>query len=404
MTDHGAVPPASRADRRSDGSSESEERYRALVEACPDPIVVHAAGMVRFVNPAALQLLGASDADEVVGRGVMEFVHPDFRRVVGERMTKMLETGRPAYLLEEKIVRIDGSVRDVEIAGGPVSFRGERAIQLVGRDVTERRRDEARRRQLEERVREARRRDSLLQLGGGIAHELQQLSASLLETVDTSVADGKPVTGARLRSVRKVGLRMQELTEQLLSFVGEHAPAQTLIDLSGIVLELSERLDAEVGAASLGFDLPAHLPRVHADVASLRRIVGALVHNAVDAIGSGVGNVGIRTLRLELDAVALADFHPFDALAPGEYVAIEVRDTGCGMDEETRSRVLDPFFSTKSPGRGLALAEVLGLVGAARGGIRVASTKGRGTTVTVAFPSVPPAEGTSAPKPKSRGR
>ena len=114
--------------------AESEERYRRLVEACPEPIVVHAGGRSRFANPLALALLGAGSAAEVLDRPMMDFVHPEFRAVVAERVRKMLETGGPAMLLEERIVRPDGSVLEVEIAGAAVCFQGELAIQLVGCD------------------------------------------------------------------------------------------------------------------------------------------------------------------------------------------------------------------------------------------------------------------------------
>jgi signal transduction histidine kinase len=200
----------------------------------------------------------------------------------------------------------------------------------------------------------------------------------------------KPISGRRLAAVRKVGQRMRELTEQLQSFTGKRRSAGTLVDLSGLVLELSERLDSEAGAVTLGFDLPTDLPRERADVLHLRRIVTLVVRNAVDALGREGGNVVLRTKSMEADLAELADFHPADALAPGSYVGLEVRDTGCGMDEATRTRILDPFFSTKSPGRGLGLAEVLGLVGTCGGGIRVESVPGRGTIVTVIFPVPPP--------------
>jgi signal transduction histidine kinase len=301
----------------------------------------------------------------------------------------MLETHEPAYLLEEKIVRLDGAVRDVEIAGAAVTYQGEPAIQLVGRDVTERRRAEAARRRLEERVREGRRRESLLRLAEGVANELQVLLRELNGSVDECVAEQKPMAGRRLAALRKVGRRMHELTEQLQNFVGKRRAADTRVSLSELVLELSERLDAEVGAAHLGFDLPVGLPRVRADVNHLRRIVSALVRNSVDALGPKGGNVTVRTLAIEADAALLAEFEPSESLAPGLYAGVEVRDTGCGMDEATRAQVLEPFFSTKSPGRGLALAEVLGLVGTCGGGIRVVSAPGRGTTVTVLFPASP---------------
>jgi PAS domain S-box-containing protein len=367
-------------------AGESEERYRRLVEACPEPIVVHVGGRIRFVNPAALALLGARDAGALLGRPVMEFVHPDYRAVVAERMQKMLETGGPALLLEEKIVRPDGSVLEVEIAGAPVSFQGEPAIQLVGRDVTEQRRVEAERRRLEAQVREARRRESLLRLAEGVAARLSRLSKELLDGVDASLL--RP--GGRLEParVRQVGQRMAALTEQLLGYVGRRGGAGASANLSSLVLDLSQGLEAGLPPqASLCFDLPVALPPVRVDAVQMRRVVGGLVRNAVDALGPAGGRVLVRTRVVDLDERELAAVDPPGALRPGRHVALEVLDDGCGMDEATRARVCDPFFSTKSPERGLGLAEVAGLVAAQGGALRVETAPARGTTVRLLFPA-----------------
>jgi PAS domain S-box-containing protein len=393
--------------------TQSEERYRRLVDACPEPIVVHAGGRIRFVNPAAVALLGADSTVELLDRPVMDFVHPDYRAVVGERMRKMLETGRPAYLLEEKIVRPDGVVLDVEIAGAPISFQGEPAIQLVGRDVTARRRADAERRELEDRVREARRRESLLRLAEGVAHQLSELSATLLDTVDASLArPDRPRRTTEVMPIRRVGLRMAQLTEQLLGFVGKEPAKGDPVNLSALVLELSERLEGELGAgAQLSYDLPVDLPVVRVDPIRMRRIVCGLVRNAADALSPRVGTITVRTRAIRPDAELLARIQPPGALREGHCVALEVRDTGCGMDAPTAARALDPFFSTKSPGRGLGLSEVLGLVGTLGGGLDVASAPGRGTTVRLLFPALPegadpaePAVGRSGRRRPVRGR
>lgn len=384
--------------------AESEERYRRLVESCPEPIVVHVGGRIRFVNPAALAMLGATAAAEVIDRPVMEFVHPEYRPIVAERMQKMLETGGPALLLEERIVRPDGSVIDVEIAGAAVCYQGELAIQLVGRDVTERRRIEAERRQLEEHVREARRRESLLRLAEGVAHPLRQLSRELLEAVDHSLVRGIG-GGERIdpAPIRRVGLRMAALTDQLLGFVGKRGAAPpAAVNLSALVLELSEGLEAELGrTATLSYDLPVELPRVRVDGVQMRRVVRGLVRNAVDALGAAGGSVLIRTRRVDVDERVVTRVHPPGALRPGSHVALDVRDRGCGMDEATSARVCEPFFSTKSPGRGLGLAEVAGLVGAQGGGLCVDSQPGRGTIVTLLFPALPEAKLREEPPPRS---
>jgi diguanylate cyclase (GGDEF)-like protein/PAS domain S-box-containing protein len=121
---------------------ESEERYRALVELSPDAIAVHSQGRVVFANTAGGRLLGYDSADDVVGKSVLEFVHPDSRKLVGERMRRLLEDGKPVPFIQEKFVRRDGSTLEAEVGAMPFRYQGQPAVQVVIRDITERRRAE----------------------------------------------------------------------------------------------------------------------------------------------------------------------------------------------------------------------------------------------------------------------
>ena len=371
--------------------AESEDRYRRLVESSPAPIVVHVGGRLRFANPAALELLGARSSSEVLGRPAMDFVHPDFHEVAAERMRKMEETGESVYLLEEKLLRLDGSVIDVEIAGTAIVYDGEPAIQLVGRDVTQRNRSEEERRELESRLRRARHHESLVGVAEGVAHQLSGLSSVIVDTADQALAE--PLadrTQRALRAIRSAGLRIAALEDQLLGFAGRGRIVRRRVDPSQLVVDLSERLEAELGRnVGVSYELPGDLPRVSADVVLLRRVVLDLIRNAADALGSAPGSVRVATRVLDADSALLASAEPPGALDPGRYVAFEVRDTGCGMDAETRARMLDPFFSTKSLGRGLGLCEVIGIVHAQGGGILVHSEPGVGTIVAVLLPALP---------------
>ena len=370
--------------------AESEHRYRHLVEASPYPIVVHAGGRIRFINPAGLALVGAKTTQEVVGRSIMEFVHPDFRGIVAERARKMLETGEPGYLLEEKLLRLDGREIEVEVAGARIAYEGEPAIQLVGRDVTERRRAEVERQRFAERQREDRRRESLAALATGLAHQLSALSSAIVEAVDRRLEKGaRRLEAQALVGIRASGLRVATLTEQLRAYAGTKQVRPGRVALPQLVLELSERIESEIPPGiSLSYDLPGDARPVQADPALVQRIVLDLVRNAVDALGAK-GGVRVGARLVELDAVGAAKVQPPGALPPGPCMALEVSDDGCGMDAETRSRVLDPFFSTKAEGRGLGLSEVLGLVRAQRGGLQIETARGKGTCVRVLFPLGP---------------
>lgn len=129
----------------------SEARYRQLIDLSPDALVVYRDGIVIFVNPAMLTLLGATSPGELLGKPVLEFVHPDYREMAAQRITATLATGETSPLIEEKLLRLDGAVIDVEVTTGWIDYEDEPALQTVVRDITARKQAEAALRQSEAR-------------------------------------------------------------------------------------------------------------------------------------------------------------------------------------------------------------------------------------------------------------
>ncbi len=145
------------------GLRESEDRHRRLVESSPETIAVHGDGRFVYVNDAGVKLFGARSADDLIGRPILDIVHPDFRERVRSRVRHNLEDGRQSQLNEQKLLRLDGSEIDAEVTGIPTTYRGRPAVQIVVRDVTERRRAEREVRESEQRYRF---------LGEGILHQV----------------------------------------------------------------------------------------------------------------------------------------------------------------------------------------------------------------------------------------
>ncbi len=121
---------------------ESEERYRALVELSPDPIAVFVGGKFVFVNIAAIDIFGAESADELIGRSIIDMVHPDHRVAIRDQFRQMANRVKPVPIIEQKFFRIDWTTFEAEVAAIPFSWQGNSAIQVVLRDVTERRKAE----------------------------------------------------------------------------------------------------------------------------------------------------------------------------------------------------------------------------------------------------------------------
>lgn len=132
----------------------SEARYRALVESNPDGVVIHQDGRCVFVNPSGVRLLGAQKPEELLGKPVLDFVHPDYRDIVGERIQRSLKEWQPAPPLEEKLIRLDGTAIEAEVTAVPIMYEGRPAMQVVFRDISERKRMEQELRDSEERYRD----------------------------------------------------------------------------------------------------------------------------------------------------------------------------------------------------------------------------------------------------------
>ncbi len=122
---------------------ESEERYRRLVELSFDGIGIHSGGKIVFVNPTGAELLGGTKPDEIVGKPVIDFVHPDYQTIASDRIRQVIEEGKSVAPIEEKLFRLDGTSIDVELLGIPITYQDRPAVQVVFRDITDRKRTEA---------------------------------------------------------------------------------------------------------------------------------------------------------------------------------------------------------------------------------------------------------------------
>ncbi|MFO7697597.1 MAG: response regulator, partial [Anaerolineae bacterium] len=248
--------------------------------------------------------------------------------------------------------------------------------------------------------------ESLGVLAGGIAHDFNNLLAAILGNLELARLDVAPDSRARMSLDESVAasIRAADLTRQMLAYSGKGHFVVSDIDLSALVEENSQILRTAIPrTATLELNLSRDLPRVRGDAGQLQQVIMNLLTNAADALDGGPGKVTLATGSNRLTARALAGSRAGQTIDPGEYVWLEVRDTGHGMDEETLDRMFDPFFTTKEAGRGLGLGAVLGIIRGHQGGIWVQSQPGSGTLVRVAFPALPRAASPRREEPAAVG-
>jgi PAS domain S-box-containing protein len=227
--------------------------------------------------------------------------------------------------------------------------------------------------------------ESLGTLAGGIAHDFNNLLGAVqaqAEMAQAGLAEGSSPE-EELKAIRDVAARGSEIVRELLIYAGKEGKDAELLDVSQVIAEMLELMKISVSKhATFKTDLSQNLPSIRASTAQISQLVMNLVSNASEAIGDRDGTVQVSTRRITLGP----DSPEIDRLAEGEYVQLEVSDTGHGMSPETSARVFDPFFSTKSAGRGLGLSVVRGIVSKLGGTIHLSSELGHGTSFLILLP------------------
>jgi signal transduction histidine kinase len=260
----------------------------------------------------------------------------------------------------------------------------------LAQDITERKRLEEERLEMERKLLHAQKLESLGVMAGGIAHDFNNQLAVVLGNLELGLMDQTlgPKTRHSIESAVEAAKRSAELSRQMLVYTGNTLYRPVELDLNELLNKNGDLL--KLGFAkdvTLNLESYSAIPPIKGDPHQLQRVIVNLVANASEAIGDQNGNVTIRTGVMDCDEVYLSHSQLEEKPGPGRFVFLEVSDTGSGMDPETQRKLFDPFFSTKFWGRGLGMAELIGIVKGHHGAILVDSAVGKGTTVRVLFPA-----------------
>jgi PAS domain S-box-containing protein len=359
----------------------SERMFRAVITSAP--IVLFAwdhEGRFVLSEGKGLEPLGLVPG-QVVGQSVFE-VYRAYPHILADARRAL---GGEAF----STVTVIGAVR-MEVWYSPVRDERGAVTTVIGvaADVTDKV-------ALEGQLRQAQKMEAVGRLAGGIAHDFNNLLTAILSYADFLLVSLGADHPARedVDEIRRAALKAADLTRQLLAFSRRQVLQPKLLDLNAIVSEMEKLLRRLIGEdVMLSTRLQADLGVVRADPSQLEQVIVNLAVNARDAMPHG-GTLTIETAEADADEVRA---HGQVVVAPGSYVMLRIRDTGEGMDAETRARLFEPFFTTKEQGRGtgLGLATVYGIVKQSGGYIWVESEPGHGTTFTVHLPRF---EGTAAP-------
>jgi two-component system cell cycle sensor histidine kinase/response regulator CckA len=360
---------------------ESEERYRRLVEFSPDAIAVHSEGKIAYVNPAAMTLLGANSASELVGKPFLDIIHPDCRDSVHQQIIAVMKEEYAVPLTEQKFMRLDGSIVDVEVAAIPIIFKEKRAMQIVVRDISEQKK-------LQSQLLQTQKIQSIGTLAGGIAHDFNNILGIILAYSSllnkSQLSPDKFATS--ITAINQAVQRGAALVRQILTFARKTDIVFEPMNISELIHELLSMLDQTFPKTiTFSENIAESLPLIFADRTQVHQALLNLCVNARDAMPDG-GSISIAAGKHTREQIT----QQFPSANEEAYVCLTVTDTGKGMDEATCVRIFDPFFTTKEKGKGtgLGLSVVYGVIQAHHGFIDLKSVPGRGTTFRLFFPVI----------------
>ena len=364
----------------------SNAQYQLLTDLSPDAVFVHVAGKVVFVNPAMEKLMGAASADRLIGMNALDIKHPDLRNRITKTRKEISDTGEPIELLDLRYRDLAGNAIDVDTAASPLKWEGRDGYLVVAHDVTERKKAEQALRDSREQLHQAQKMEAVGQLTGGVAHNFNNLLAVIQGNVEF-LADELGPENSKAEAILRASKRGAELTQRLLAFSRRQPLRPVAIDLakltagmhSLLVRTLGETIEVEI-ASERG------LRTVLADPGQVENALLNLAINARDAMPDG-GTLSVTCANARIDDAFVAD-HP--EVVAGEYVVLEVNDTGTGMSPEAIEHAFEPFFTTKEVGEGsgLGLSMIYGFAKQSGGHVTIYSEEGHGTTVRLYLPQV----------------
>jgi PAS domain S-box-containing protein len=367
----------------------SEEQYRAVFNASADALVLWNSRFERVdVNPAYEKLYSYGRDAVVDGQRAREL--PDEYREQQSRIVASTLAGEP-YVGEFETVRRNGERFPIEVRTIPVRHRGEPHVLAMIRDLTERRRVEQERAQLEAQLRQAQKMEAIGQLTGGIAHDFNNLLTSIMGYIvlagdrEAALADSR--LGGYLSQAHRSCERARDLIQQMLMFSRGRRGSPRAASLASVLQGVLPTLRAGLpDTLELSVETDESAPPVLVDPAQVEQVLLNLCINARDATG-GVGHVHIAVRPFDSEGLSCGGCR---LGTDGEFVEMLVEDDGQGMETAVMERIFEPFFSTKETGKGsgMGLAMVHGIVHEHGGHVVVESSPGRGARFRVAWPVV----------------
>ncbi len=367
----------------------SEARYRALTQSANDAIItINGDSAIVGWNLSAEGMFGYPEV-EILGQQLTVIAPQRFHNEHYKGFKRVQEGGKSLIIgktLEVVGLRKDGSEFPLELSLSQWDIPTGRFYTGIIRDISARKYAEGAKLALEQQLQQAQKLESLGVLAGGIAHDFNNILCVIMS--NCSLAQLQPqMTGELLPEIDKAAQRAADLCRQMLAYAGKSLMTMKQVKMTALVDDMIKMLKATINQkVIITSDLSANIPSIRGDASQLRQIVMNLIIYASEAIGEENGDIRVSLTETTVVEGTSNKDHIGKSIPVGRYVCLEVTDNGCGMDDDTRQRVFEPFYTTKFTGRGLGMSAVLGIITAHKGALRLTSQQGTGTTFKVYLP------------------
>jgi len=370
-----------------DELTNSEQRFRAVVEGAPEAIFIQNGGKFVYANRATVSLFGAENAGQLIGTPVFDRFHPDFHERIRQRIDQ-LKKGLSVPVIEQPFIRLDGSIVYVDVTAVLITFNKAESVLVFCRDATERKHIEVEKRTVEARLRQQQKLEAIGLLAGGVAHEINNPITGIMNYAQLVLDDIDPEStdAEYLRGIISESRRVSEIVRNLLQFSRQDRQAHSLacardiIDKTVLIIRTILKKDQ----IDLQIEIEPGLPGIPCRSEQIQQVLMNLLTNARDAL-----NEKYPAFHEDKLIRLTAQHHQRDNQ---DWVCIGVEDHGSGISEAVRQKMFEPFFSTKpkEKGTGLGLSISFGIVQDHGGFFEIDTQPGHYTTIRLFLPIARP--------------
>lgn len=343
---------------------DSEESYRKLIDSLPRAVIIHQDYKVIYVNKEALTMIGANNKEEVIGTSIFNYLFPDYKDRLVERLKQVKKEVDPLNNLEYKFKKLDGSVFIFEGSSLSITFGGKEAILSIGKDITERKE------QTEQLLQKSEKLALLGQMAAGIAHEIRNPLTSIkgfiqLFKTDTHQDEYYDIVLSELDRINDIVGEFLVLAKPTAAVFAENDIKELIKDVVTLI-----NTQSILNNVQIFVEFESDLPKISCEENQLKQVFINLLKNAIEAMPSG-GNIDVKVNMKEEGKISIL-----------------IIDQGIGIPEDRIPTLGEPFYTTKEKGTGLGLMTCYKIIESHNGQLKIASEVNEGTSIEIILPTI----------------